>query len=108
MTQVHIPAEAWSQVFLATDWYETRSFGAGADLMREVHRTIDKIRENPLQFPVIDEGTRRALLRRFPYGLYYVMEHGVAVIFAMESLDRSPVRWKQRKGAHGKQRRRDA
>jgi hypothetical protein len=32
---------------------------------------LGRIREMPLQFPEVGQGVRRALLRRFPYGVYF-------------------------------------
>ena len=42
-----------------------------------------RIAQHPLQFPAIVEGARRAVLRRFPYAIYFVADDapvGLAVL----------------------------
>jgi len=34
-------------------------------------RVIDAVAQHPLRYPVIRRNTRRALLRRFPYAVYF-------------------------------------
>jgi len=38
------------------------------------------IEDNPQQFPVVRRDKRRALLKRFPYGLYFRLESTSAVV----------------------------
>jgi len=97
MTELYVTPDAWTEVFLAVDWYNSRAPGLGAELMQEVDFALDDIRENPLQFPIIERTTRRARTKRFPFGVFFSMEHGMAVVFTIENLQRSPSRWKRRK-----------
>jgi hypothetical protein len=57
----------------------------------------ERIAENPSQFPEIDEGTRRALLRRFPYAAYFVIDDNVPVIIALLHQHRKPDAWRDRR-----------
>jgi toxin ParE1/3/4 len=97
MTQVYVLPQAWTEVFMAVDWYDSHSPGLGAELMQAVHFALDKIRDNPLQFPIVETSIRRARTSKFPFGVFFSMEHGIAVVFAIENLQRSPARWKRRK-----------
>jgi toxin ParE1/3/4 len=59
----------------ATDaalWYEARAVGLGADFLRAVDVALTEIQRMPERFPLVHRGCRRALLRRFPYALYFV------------------------------------
>lgn len=51
-------------------WYEGQRPGLGDEFLAAAQSAIDAVSANPLRFPVIRRDTRRALLRRFPYGLY--------------------------------------
>jgi hypothetical protein len=52
-------------------WYEVQRVGLGEEFLAEVDATLRKVLVSPRQYPVIHRSTRRALLRRFPYGLFY-------------------------------------
>jgi toxin ParE1/3/4 len=56
---------------------------------------VERIAQNPLQFPEIGSGVRRALLRRFPYAIYFVAT-GSPIIIAVLHQRRYPAEWKQR------------
>jgi plasmid stabilization system protein ParE len=57
-----------------------------------------RIQDNPRQFPIIDESVRRALARRFPYGVYFTLGESSAVVLAVLHLHRRPSAWKKRSG----------
>ena len=52
---------------------------------------------NPLQFPIFHKNVRRALLRRFPYVLFFVIEDDdrLLVIAGIDS-SRDPAHWRKR------------
>jgi len=52
-------------------WYESQRPGLGNEFLAEAQALIAAIAGRPLMYPVVRRNTRRALLRRFPYGLYY-------------------------------------
>jgi len=54
----------------AFDWYERRHPGLGAEFREAVRDKLQGIPANPMLYQVVHRDTRRALLRRFPYGLY--------------------------------------
>ena len=51
---------------------------------------------NPRQFPVVHKNIHRALLRRFPYALMFVIDDGTLVVIACFHGSRDPVRWQKR------------
>ena len=95
MTPLFRPAAA-ADVEEAFDWYERQRRGLGEEFLAAVAAILERIGANPDQFPVIHRETRRALLRRFPYGLYYrVIERQVVVVGCMHAM-RDPTRWQSR------------
>jgi plasmid stabilization system protein ParE len=42
-------------------------------------------------------GIRRALLRRFPYAVYFAVERDVVVILAVLHVSRDPAEWQRRR-----------
>jgi len=95
MTFVFRPAAA-ADVEDAYVWYEGQRRGLGEEFLAEVSATLARVLANPHQYPVIRRATRRALLHRFPYGLFYrVIEEQVLVVARMHAR-RDPRRWQAR------------
>src|SRR2546430_1014556 len=51
-------------------WYEDRESGLGHEFLEAVQSVLTNVGAQPRAYPVIHRNTRRALLRRFPYGLF--------------------------------------
>jgi plasmid stabilization system protein ParE len=77
-------------------WYEARERGLGDQFLKAVGTLTESIRVNPESFPVAYRQTRRALLRRFPYGLYYRIVDDQVVVVACMHGRRHPRRWQSR------------
>ena len=81
----------------AQDWYEKEVPGLGRRFRAEVDAVTERMSANPRLFSVVHKNIRRALLRRFPYALMYVIEadETLTVIACFHS-SRDPVRWQER------------
>lgn len=90
------PAAA-ADVEEAYRWYEERRAGLGEEFLAAVQGTLESIMANPELYPVVHRQTRRALLRRFPYGLYYRVVQGQVVVVACMHASRDPRRWQSRR-----------
>ncbi len=80
----------------AIDYYEEVENGLGYDFSIEITNAISRIVAFPNAWPVIDENIRRALVKRFPYGVLYSEDQGTVYIVAVMHLHRNPEYWKQR------------
>jgi plasmid stabilization system protein ParE len=81
----------------AAEWYEVRAFGLAAEFLRAVDACMASVMRNPFQYPIVHEGKRRALVRRFPYSLIYVASEQKVLILACLHGRRHPMRWQQRR-----------
>ena len=88
--------EAEAELEEAQAWYEERSPGLGQAFVTSVQAAIERIRRSPWQFPVVDHEVRRALIRRFPYGVFYLAEEDRVVVIAVFHSSRNPREWKAR------------
>ena len=52
--------------------YNAQQSNLGYEFLDELERAITLIRESPLLSTLVDAPIRRTLLKRFPYGLFYV------------------------------------
>ncbi len=80
----------------AADYYEDQVPGLGIQLVTEIYLTVQRIMEHPHAWPVIEGDIRRALVRRFPYGVLYAVHDGCIFILAVMHLHREPGYWKER------------
>jgi plasmid stabilization system protein ParE len=84
------------EVEAAFEWYEREQTGLGFEFLVELRAAYRRIVDNPLAYQILRSGIRRALTRRFPYGIYYSMEEEVLIILAVLHTARDPVEWQQR------------
>ena len=77
-------------------WYEGQRAGLGHDFLSAAQTLIDAIAEHPLSYPVVRRNTRRALLRHFPYSIYYRVYDDIVVVVACMHGRRSPRQWQSR------------
>jgi plasmid stabilization system protein ParE len=77
-------------------WYESQQTGLGERFVDEMSRCIAEIEREPLRFVCVRHEARRALLRRFPYAVFFVLgqEH-ISVVAALH-MARDPVTWQKR------------
>jgi len=80
----------------AAVWYEDQQSGLGARFLDELSLVFQRIEQSPLEFPLLDSAVRRALLRRFPFGVYFLTDHSEVKVLAVLNLHRHPDMWKSR------------
>lgn len=88
--------EAEADVEEAYAWYERRRAGLGEEFLSSVDACLERIRRHPGMYPVVYETYRRALIRRFPYALFYEHSGTQATIYAVFHTSRDPEKWRQR------------
>jgi plasmid stabilization system protein ParE len=89
-------AAATLDVEAAYEWYESQRRGLGGEFRTEVDAAVELISGTPLAFPLVRRNIRRALLRRFPYALYYRIVGDQAVVEACIHGKRHPRAWRSR------------
>lgn len=80
----------------AAVWYENQRDGLGVRFLDELDLVLHRIEANPRQFPCLEGDVRRALLRNFPYGVYFIGESEDITVLAVLHLHREPDMWKSR------------
>jgi plasmid stabilization system protein ParE len=97
MPRVRIAREAREALREAARWYQEQVAGLGRQLLDAVHLVIQDIAESPLRFAVVHRDVRRALVARFPYGVFFrITDEGGIVVLAILHLARDPTRWMDR------------
>jgi toxin ParE1/3/4 len=80
----------------ARAWYAERSAVAAVAFVRELDSAVEAMIEQPSRWPRYLYGTRRCLLRRFPYGVVYREKPGTILVVAFAHCSRRPGYWKDR------------
>ena len=81
---------------MARQWYEKQRPELGIQFAESIVEAIDRISSNPLAFPVVHAETRRAVVRRFPYGIYFRVLEDQIVVTAVMHGRRHPRGWQRR------------
>ena len=78
-------------------WYEDERAGLGLQFLQELRAAYDRIAEDPLRYQQLESGIRRALVRRFPYAIYFAVDSYVVVVLAVLHVGRNPAEWQRRR-----------
>lgn len=93
---LRVRPEAARDIEEAASWYEQQRYGLGHEFLDEVLKTYTRIVDQPVLFPTVHRKTRRALIHRFPFGVYYRAEEFFIVVIAVWHGRRNPQHWKRR------------
>jgi plasmid stabilization system protein ParE len=93
---VHFRPDAETDIANAAAWYETQKTGLGVEFLDEVLSTCNSIAENPEKYPLVHRKARRAVIHKFPFGIYYRIENDLVTIVAVLHGSRDPNNWKSR------------
>lgn len=78
-------------------WYDAQRPGLGGDFLNAVEQVFHALVENPHRYRVVYRETRRANVRRFPYGVFYRIVGNDVVVVACFHGRRDPKRWEGRR-----------
>ena len=91
-----IRPEAEADLLDAMQWYKDQRQGLEDEFFLAFDAALSRLRRTPKSFPIVHESIRRVLLRRFPYGIYYLLEGEQITVIAVFHAKRDPKRWQQR------------
>jgi hypothetical protein len=88
--------EAELDALEAASWYEGERADLGTEFLDELRTTFSRIEEGPQRFPIVFREVRRAILHRFPFGVFFIIESDSAIVLAITHLRRHPSAWQKR------------
>jgi len=94
---VSVSRRAEEEAQKAAHWYNRKSKGLGVAFLEAVEQTLLAIADNPARFPLVYQDIRRALLKRFPYGMFFRLRVDRIRILSIMHLSRDPNRWRRRR-----------
>jgi toxin ParE1/3/4 len=73
-----------------TQWYRNELEGLEGRFLNNLEAAISLLQGNPKLYPVSFGSIRSALMRRFPYRIYYFLEADVIFVLGVIHTKRSP------------------
>ena len=77
-------------------WYKNQDKGLALEFRRALGDCLERVRNNPMAYPKVHGEVRRALLRRFPYCVFYVIRESEVGVLGVFHGHRDPKTWQSR------------
>ncbi len=87
---------ALAELKSALSWYLERNETAAVKFAAEVDRAIELLIAAPHRWPAGEHGSRKFVLRRFPFAIVYREQQTVIQVLAIAHGHRRPGYWKDR------------
>lgn len=88
--------EAQEDIEYASFWYELNKNELGSEFILALDAELNQIRNNPHIHNKIYKEFIRAIIDRFPYAIFYIIDDYRINILAIIHLSRNPKIWKKR------------
>jgi plasmid stabilization system protein ParE len=79
------------------NWYESQQLGLGDEFLDCVDATLNFICLLPESYPAVYRDVRRAVVKRFPYIVYYRIVSSRVIVTAVFHGSRNPKEWQKRR-----------
>jgi toxin ParE1/3/4 len=88
--------EALDDLAESFQWHEEQRSGLGAEFMAAVDAKLEQVQTGPKHFPRVRGLIRRAIVHRFPYGIFFVGHSEFINVIAVMHHARDPKHWRRR------------
>lgn len=96
MREIRLHDEALRDSHGIVRWYEQERIGLGREFLTDVETALAGIQSMPERHPLVGTSTRRALLVRFPFIVFYVVEEREILVTGLFHSHRNPRSWADR------------
>jgi toxin ParE1/3/4 len=97
MFRLVVKPEAEADIIQIVDWYNGAQEELGDEFFKILDRKMNLIAHNPFLFPKKHKNIRRALIDKFPFGVFFIVENDTVFLLAVIHSSRNPQIWKRRK-----------
>ena len=95
MRNLVILPRAVQEATAAFEWYQTEAPGLGDAFFQRVDECINFIYHNPQWHAIVEGDYRRALVRRFPYAVFYKYDDEKVHIYSIFHCAQNPEIWQK-------------
>lgn len=93
MIRIVVEPGARADVFEAVRFYNSRAAGLGARFRQRFQEVLEIVQRHPGAFAERELGLRWALLRQFPYKVYYLLSGELCQVVAVIHAHARPAPW---------------
>ena len=91
--ELRLRRAARQDIQAARAWYERQVAGLGARFGDELSAALSSVQAQPLIYQVIHGAVRRAMTRRFPYAIYFIVDGYRIFVLRVLHQARDPDEW---------------
>lgn len=88
--QIRFLPEADAELAEARLWYGLQREGLDVSLMQRIDETLQRISNAPSRFPVVYRHLRSAIVKQFPFAVFYEVTENEILVFAVFHSRRNP------------------
>ena len=89
-------SEARVDLLDAFHWYQNQQEGLGHDFKSCVNDAFLQLEKHPKFYKKVHADIRRVIIKKFPFGIFYVVKDNEVTILAVLHARRNPIKWKSR------------
>ena len=98
MRRLIFSREAGADIKATFRWYEAQQPGLGREFRQAVEAATSRIHRAPERFRIASDHFHRALVRRFPFEIFYEFDDKRVVIHLVFHTSKEPGKWRERLG----------
>lgn len=91
-----ITDEASFDIIDAYNWYYAISEKVSFEFEKDIENILNHIAKNPKQFQLKYKKARIVFLKKFPFGIHYLIDKNVVKVIAVFHTSRNPISWQER------------
>ena len=96
MTEIRFSPATAADLESAYQWYEEQRGGLGAQFLDCVLACLERVRRSPERAERVRDEYRRALVRRFPYVVFYEYDEQTITVYGIVHTARDASKWQGR------------
>jgi toxin ParE1/3/4 len=89
--------EARLDIAEAVAWFRKQSHSLPPRFRESLEAVYSAVTDNPEAYPMVYRSFRRALMRHFPYAVFYVVEPDAVLVIGVVHQARHPSTWQRRR-----------
>jgi toxin ParE1/3/4 len=93
---IFLDSRAEEDLDIAAQWYAEQRTELSLEFLDAVDAVFEFIAQFPQAGREVSDGIRRVLTKKFPFCIYYKVDDGQVIVFAVLHFRRSPDAWQQR------------
>ncbi|TRW25116.1 hypothetical protein FMM05_07340 [Flavobacterium zepuense] len=90
---IKIRKRALIEIEQSAEWFKQKKLGLEIEFLRDLDATITLVQKNPENFQVRYKDVRVKFLKKFEFGIHYILDNSTIHILSVFHTSRSPEDW---------------